>query len=82
MRFTEIPFDENGVPFSKPAFRIDIEEYRKITSEINSVYNVKFKNKLLCAHTFFGIDGIAYVYWFENHGFNNYNIYLRVIDKH
>ena len=33
-------------------------------------------------HTSFGIDGKVYVYWFENHGFNDYNIFMRAIDNH
>lgn len=82
MKFQNIPLDENGIPFSKPSFWLDMKEYQKIISEINCVYDVKFKNKLFCTHTSFGIDGVAYVYWFENHGFNNYNIYLRVVDNH
>ena len=81
-QFTNIPFDENGVSFSKPVILLDYREYRKIISEINNSYDVKFKGKKICTHTSFGIDGIAYVYWFENHGFNSYNIFLRVVDEH
>ena len=68
--------------FKKPSFWLNKQEYAKITSEINQIYYVQFYGKRICAHTSFGVDGVAYVYWFENGGFNNYNIYLRVIDNH
>ncbi len=74
--------DANGVPFSKPTFWLNIKEYVKICSEINQIYEVQYKGKPIAAHASFGIDGKAYVYWFENHGFDNYNIFLRVIDEH
>lgn len=74
--------DANGLPFSKPTFWLSPEEYRKINAEINRIYEVQYKGKRIAAHPSFGIDGKAYVYWFENHGFDNYNIYLRVKDNH
>lgn len=80
MRKNSIPLDENGISFSRPVFQLDIREYKKIVSEINCAYDVKYKNKLLCSHASFGIDGVAYIYWFENHGFNDYNIYLRTFN--
>ena len=36
----------------------------------------------IAAHISFGIDGIAYVYYFENHGFDDYNIFNKVVDNH
>ena len=82
MNTNDLPLDANGVPFTKPAFWLNPIEYRKICSEINQIFDVQYKNKKIAAHTSFGIDGKAYVYWFENHGFDNYNIYLRVMDNH
>ena len=72
MYTNELPLDANGIPFSKPAFWLNSIEYSKIYSEINQIYDVQS----------FGIDGVAYIYWFENHGFDNYNIFLRIVDNH
>ena len=66
--------------FSKPTFWLNPKEYSKIVSEIDSVFDARYCGKNICAHSSFGIDGVAYIYWFENHGFNNYNIFLRVIN--
>lgn len=80
--FKYTPLDANGDPFSRPAFLLDYREYSKIISEINQIYESQYKDKHTAAHPSFGIDGNAYVYYFENHGFDNYNIYFRVIDNH
>lgn len=82
MNTNNLPLDANGIPFTKSAFWLKPMEYRKIYSEINQIYDAQYKGKRIAAHTSFGIDGKAYVYWFENHGFDNYNIYLRVVDNH
>ena len=74
--------DECGASFTKPTFWLDKEEYSKIVSEINTVYYTKFKGKRICAHTSFDENGSVYLYWFENRGFNDYNIFLRVLDDH
>ena len=66
----------------KPAFWLNSIEYRKIYSEINQIYDVQYRDKNIAAHPSFGIDGVAYIYWFENHGFDNYNIFLRIVDNH
>ena len=79
---SEFPIDSKGRKYTKPAFWLDPQEYSKIKSEINLIYDVKYKGKRVCAHTSFGIDGFAYVYWFENHEFDEYNIFQRVFDKH
>lgn len=68
--------------FYKPTFWLNFKEYVKICSEINQIYEAQYKGKPIAAHASFGIHGKAYVYWFENHGFDNYNIFLRVIDEH
>ncbi len=77
-----LPLDSNGKPFTKPVFGLNPMEYRKIFSEINLIYDIQYKDKKIAAHTSFGTDGKAYVYWFENHGYNDYNIFLRVLDNH
>lgn len=48
----------------------------------NFDYEVQYKNKAIASHVSYGIDGIAYIYWFENHGYNDYNIFQRVLDNH
>ena len=73
---------DNDAIFKKPTFWLEPEEYSKICSEINRLYYTQYQNKYIAVHTSFGNDGIAYVYWFENYGFDNYNIFLRVKDKH
>ncbi len=51
-------------------------EYAKIVSEINTNYG-KYEGKPFAIHTSYGIDNMAYHYYFENHGFNKYNIYMK-----
>ena len=82
MNKNNLPLDANGFPFENQTFWLSATEYSKIYSEINLIYDAQYKNKKIATHTSFGIDGMTYVYWFENHGFNNYNIYLRVVDNH
>ncbi|MCR5837063.1 MAG: hypothetical protein K6G88_11200 [Lachnospiraceae bacterium] len=82
MNITDLPADSKGIPFSKPTFFLPMREYTKIVSEINNLYKARYKGKRICTHISFGIDGNSYIYWFENHGFNEYNIYLRVFDMH
>lgn len=82
MYTNELPLDANGIPFSKPAFWLNSIEYSKIYSEINQIYDIQYRGKNIAAHPSFGIDGVAYIYWFENHGFDNYNIFLRIVDNH
>lgn len=55
-------------------------EYSKIISEINTNYG-KYEGKKYCVHSSYGFDGIAYWYYFENHGYNKYNIYAKKINN-
>ncbi len=77
-----IPTDMEGRPFSRPAFILRTDEYAKIKSEIDSLYHALYKGKEICVHVSFGLDGNVYVYWFENHGYGDYNIFMRVLDNH
>ena len=61
--------------------RLDSAEYSKITSEINQIYYTQYHNKPISMHTSYGMDGLAYCYWFENHGFNNYNIFAKDVNN-
>ena len=74
------PIDSKGVFYTKPSFWLNPKEYAKIRSEINQIYEIQYKNKRIAAHTSFGIDRKAY--WFENHVFDEYNIFLVVRDFH
>ena len=58
-------------------FYINSAEYAKICSEINSNY-AKYENKPFAVHASYGLDGRAYWYYFENHGYNDFNIYMRI----
>jgi hypothetical protein len=82
MKNNYLPIDSRGNYYSKPSFWLKPKEYAKIRSEINQIYETQYKNKRIAAHTSFGIDGKAYVYWFENHGFDEYNIFYVVRDFH
>jgi len=50
---------------------LERQEYAKIISEINTDYSI-YIDKKIAAHLSYGTDDKAYVYIFENHGFNNY----------
>ena len=75
MVYSKYPLDANGNPFKYPTFILDTGEYAKIYNEINTNYS-KFEGKEKCVHlSYYGEK--AYMYYFENHGFDNYNIYMR-----
>ena len=62
--------------FLYPTFHLEHREYAKIISEINTNYG-KYKSIPFPTHVSYGIDNRPYVYWLENHGFNDYNIYMK-----
>lgn len=68
---------KNRLNFLYDAFPLPSVEYAKIFSEINTNYG-KYDKKPFAIHMSYGIDNKAYWYYFENHGYNNYNIYMRV----
>ena len=63
--------------FTRKPFILPAAEMAKIYSEINTNYG-KYKGIRSAVHASYGIDNIAYLYYFENHGYGNYNIYMRV----
>lgn len=63
--------------FQFKTFVLNRVEYAKIISEINTNYE-KYENMLFAIHASYGMDNRAYLYYFENHGYDNYNIYARV----
>ena len=62
--------------FKKPTYKLPKEEYAKVTSEINNVYNDKYKDKPFCEHLTADETGY-WKYSFENHGFDDYNIFKK-----
>lgn len=58
-------------------FILDRAEYAKICREINTNYS-KYEGKTYAVHISYGIDNKPYWYYFENHGYDNYNIYMRI----
>lgn len=58
-------------------FYLSSTEYAKIVGEINTNYS-KYEGHAFAVHASYGIDNRAYWYYFENHGYDNYNIYMRV----
>ena len=73
----ELPVDSNGNLYRYKKLFLPELEWAKICSEINTNYS-KYEGMAFAIHMSFGIDGISYWYYFENHGFNEYNIYARV----
>ncbi len=65
--------DSKGNPFRYPTCILDSAEYAKIVSEINTNYDL-YKKEPYPIHYSIGVDNHYYVYFFENHGFNDYNI--------
>lgn len=76
------PKDSMGRCFSMPTWILPPTEYQKVISEINNIYFTQYEGLVICVHSSFGIDGRAYSFWFENHGFNDYNIFNKVPDTH
>ena len=50
---------------------LEPQEYAKIISAINSNYS-KYEGKRIAVHLSYGTDNRAYIYYFENRGFNDY----------
>ncbi len=82
MHFRDLPLDSNGKPFSMPTLWLHSKEYSKITSEINQLYAIQYVNEPISMHSSYSMDGKAYYYRFENHGFNDYNIFMKIEISH
>ena len=55
----------------------NMQKSAKICREINTNYS-KYEGKTYAVHISYGIDNKPYWYYFENHGYDNYNIYMRI----
>ena len=69
-------YDNRGRPFVFPEADFDWREKEKIRSEINTYYG-KYQGREICMHYSYGIDDGAYIYYFENRGFDDINIFVR-----
>ena len=58
-------------------FILSRREYAKICGEINTNY-AKYEGLRFAVHASYGLDDKAYLYFFENHGYDDYNIYMRI----
>ena len=68
--------DSRGNYFNYEEIEIDWREKNKIISEINTNYS-KYEKTLYGVHISHDLEGRAYRYYFENHGFDDINIYLK-----
>ena len=68
---------EAKLGFIYNTFLLSRREYAKIYGEINTNYS-KYEGLRFAVHTSYGLDNKAYWYFFENDGYNNYNIYMRI----
>lgn len=64
------------IGFRYETFILSKKEYAKIIGEINTNYS-KYEGKPFAIHMSYGLDKKAYWYYFENHGYHNYNIYMK-----
>ena len=69
--------DLKGKPFQFPAMELDEAEYARIISEINTRYSI-YEGQMFCIHNSYDLSDGAFSYYFENHGYNDYNI----VSKH
>lgn len=65
--------------FSEPTYYLCSKEYAKIVGEINTNYGL-YEGKPKAIHLSYGIDDVPYIYYFEDHGYDCYNIYNRVVN--
>ncbi|MBQ7563246.1 MAG: hypothetical protein IJT16_04575 [Lachnospiraceae bacterium] len=73
-------YNNSIFPYRRPTARIKWKELEKIRSEINTNYE-KYRGKRLAIHASYGLNGEAYLYYFENYGFDQINIYKRVRNR-
>ena len=66
-----VKLDSNGKPFKYPeVFIKDKAEYKNVMSSIADRYKTHYEGKPFCE-----LEFINKTYYFENHGFGDYNIY-------
>jgi hypothetical protein len=70
----------NGISFPFPCVYLDSDELQKIISGINSAYHTKYAGKKFAMHRSVDLEGNYCIYYFENHGFSDYNIVEKIYD--
>ena len=68
----KIPLDKKGKPFKYPSVDIPSNEYNHFIHNVNTYFHRRYVGKKLCTY----YSGLySKLYYFENHGFDDYNIY-------
>ena len=65
--------DNNGTPFNFPTYELPKKEYARIIGEINTNY-FRYIGQPFAIHYSYDLEEGSYLYYFENRGYNNYNI--------
>lgn len=78
-----IPQDSNGKPYKKPAApNVSEKERSKVGHDINNIFHARYSGKRRGRITTYNPDDDkAYDYSFESHGFNEYNIYDKKLNR-
>ena len=71
--------DINGVPYSYPSLELENAEISKICQEISTNYK-KYKDRALIMHRTKDLDRIWCIYYVENRGYGDYNIFEKYYD--
>ena len=78
-RTSEPPLDKKGKPFRHTRLNLHHQEYGQVMHEITSNYDM-YEGKSVFFHETYienGDDEGYHVYWVENHGKDDYNIFER-----
>lgn len=75
-----VRLDMKGIPFQYQAVVLDCKELSKIIHEINNEYHTKYIGKEFAIHRSLDLYGNYCIYYFEIHGFGDYNIIEKVYD--
>lgn len=73
---SDLPVDSDGNSYSRPAINLPKKEYGKVMHSINEVYDTKYKGEQTGVIRSANKSGYA-KYFFEIHGYNEYNIYRK-----
>lgn len=65
-----IRLDMKGIPFDYPTVKLPKAEYARVYSEISTNWHTNFKGIAYCE-----LNLVKKLYFFENRGFGDYNIY-------
>lgn len=71
--------DMNGIPYSYPSIMLKNAEISKVCKEISSNYG-RYQNKRIIMHRTRDLDNNWCIYYVENRGYGDYNIYQKYYD--